>query len=218
MQKIEALKSVAEVNRGAIKFVRVDAGLKDNSRFMSSLGVVPKSLPTFRLTAYAEDIIKYKPSASEDEFSIENIENFISYFKAGDLKPYLNSQELPEDWNIGPVTVLVASNYERVTSDVSKTVFVKLFAPWCGHCKQVAPTWVKLGEHFSDSEGQKDVVIAEMDLSANQIETLKVNGFPTFRLYKAGSSETVDYTGPRNVEDFVKFVKENSEKLSKDEL
>lgn len=41
------------------------------------------------------------------------------------VKAYLKSEEVPEDWNKGPVTVLVGKNFESVALDPTKNVFVE---------------------------------------------------------------------------------------------
>lgn len=64
-------------------------------------------------------------------------------------------------------------------------MFVK-DAPWCGHCKELAPTWEKLGEKYADHD---DIIIAKMDAIANEIESIKVEGFPTLKYFPAGGKE-----------------------------
>ena len=59
-------------------------------------------------------------------------------------------------------------------------------APWCGHCKQLAPIWEELAEHFQED---KDVVIAKMDSTKNEVENISVQGFPTLKFFRKETNE-----------------------------
>jgi len=86
-----------------------------------------------------------------------------------------------------------------------KSAFVEFYAPWCGHCKNLAPAYDIVGESFSK---QKDVVIAKVDADAHRDlgSRYGVSGFPTLKWFPAGSSQPEDYNGGRTAEDIITFI------------
>merc|ERR1719493_671362 len=168
---------------------------------MEFFGLDESELPSMRIIKLEEDMSKFKPESTE--LSEDNIRAFVKQYLAGELKPHLMSEEVPEDWDKEPVKVLVGKNFDEVAKNTEKDVLVEFYAPWCGHCKQLAPTWDKLGEKFADRE---EIVVAKMDSTANELEDIKIQGFPTIKLFKKGDNKVVDYNGERTLEGFTKFL------------
>lgn len=84
--------------------------------------------------------------------------------------------------------------------------FVKFFAPWCGHCKRLAPTWEELGKKFFSNNNVKIVKVdCTLDVSKQLCNEQGVDGFPTLYLYKDGHKIS-EYNGSRNLDDLYKFV------------
>lgn len=82
-----------------------------------------------------------------------------------------------------------------------------VYAPWCGHCKALAPKYDELGELFKPFSDK--VVIAKVDATANDVPD-DIQGFPTIKLFVAGKKDDpVNYSGARTVEDLAAFVKDN---------
>merc|ERR1711997_957718 len=153
-----------------------------------------------------ESMVKYKPEVSNlddnDEFD-SNVRTFLDDVLSGKLKQHLLSEDIPEDWDAKPVKTLVGKNFEQVAKDTEKHVLVEFYAPWCGHCKQLVPTWDKLGEKYKDSDS---VVIAKRYSTANELEDVKIQGFPTIKLFKKGDNTVIDYNGERTLDGLVKFI------------
>lgn len=107
------------------------------------------------------------------------------------------------------VVVLTADNFEEVVLDKSKDVLVEFYAPWCGHCKSLAPTYEKVATAFKLEEG---VVIANLDADKYKDfgEKYGVSGFPTLKFFPKGNKDGEDYEGGRDLEDFVTFINEKS--------
>lgn len=200
----ETLKPLAEKFRGKINFATIDA-----SSYGAHAGNL--NLPTDKFPSFAiQDTVKNQkyPYNPEAEITLETISTFVTEFDAGKIEPSLKSEEIPETQE-GPVTVVVGKNYEQIVLDDSKDVLIEFYAPWCGHCKALAPKYETLASLYAESEWKDKVVIAKVDATANDVPD-EIAGFPTIKLYKAGDkSEGIDYSGSRSIEDLIKFVKEN---------
>uniref|UniRef100_A0A1B6EMG6 Protein disulfide-isomerase n=1 Tax=Cuerna arida TaxID=1464854 RepID=A0A1B6EMG6_9HEMI len=144
-----------------------------------------------------------KKFVMKDEFSVENFEKFLNDFKNGNLEPYLKSEPVPED-NSGPVKVAVAKNFDEVVTDNGKDTLIEFYAPWCGHCKKLAPVWDELGDKMKN----EDVEIVKMDASNNDVPgPYEVRGFPTlYWASKDSKSSPVRYEGGRELNDFIKYI------------
>merc|ERR1712215_512863 len=199
------LKEIAIANKGKMLFVTINTDEEDHKRILEFFAIKDDELPTFRAIKLGEDMAKYKPA--DDAIESANIKTFVADFLEGKLKQHLMTEEIPEDWDKEGVKVLVGKNFHDVAMNAEKDVLVEFCAPWCGHCKQLAPIWDKLGEKYKDHES---IVIAKMDSTANELEEVKVQGFPTIKLFKKGTNEIVDYNGDRTEEGFTKFLEANT--------
>ncbi|XP_017115132.1 thioredoxin domain-containing protein 5 homolog [Drosophila elegans] len=85
-------------------------------------------------------------------------------------------------------------------------VFVKFFAPWCGHCKRLQPLWEQLAEIMNVDEPK--VIIAKVDCTKHQTlcATHQVTGYPTLRLFKLGEQESVKFKGTRDLPAITDFI------------
>jgi protein disulfide-isomerase-like protein len=99
---------------------------------------------------------------------------------------------------------LSQANYDEVTA--GKVVFIKMFAPWCGHCKKMKPDWDKLMDEYKDSETQ---LIADADCTADGKPVCDANGVKGFPTLKYGDpNDLQDYQGARTYDAMKKFIDE----------
>jgi len=199
--KVAIAKGIAADHKGQMLFVTINTDEEDHKRIMEFFGLEESELPSMRIIKLEDDMSKFKPESTE--LSDANIRKFVASYLAGEIKPHLMSEEVPEDWDKEPVKVLVGKNFEEVAKNPAKDVIVEFYAPWCGHCKQLQPVWDKLGEKYADHES---IVVAKMDSTANELEDVKVQGFPTIKLFQKETNKVVDYNGERTLEGLVKFL------------
>lgn len=98
---------------------------------------------------------------------------------------------------------LLPSNFDDIVLNSGKPALVEFFAPWCGHCKTLAPIYEELAHAFEHSD---KLTIAKVDADAHKDLGRKhgVQGFPTLKWFENGKVD--DYKGGRDLESLVAFV------------
>merc|ERR1712093_30661 len=151
--------------------------------------------PTKHLTT-KEDIENFVGVvAYVESFNADSGAAFIDAAIEDKYENYMKSEPIPEN-NDGPLTVLVGKNFKQIVTESKDEVFVEFYAPWCGHCKKLAPVWEELAETFEDVDHVK---IAKIDATNNNLPNdINVRGYPTLIWFNA-NGEQVPYSGERDL-------------------
>ncbi|PIL36535.1 hypothetical protein GSI_00224 [Ganoderma sinense ZZ0214-1] len=110
-----------------------------------------------------------------------------------------------EDLNpAGTVLSLDEKNFREIVD--KGHVFVKFFAPWCGHCKKLAPTWTQLAGQM-----QHKLNVAEVNCEAHNAlcKMQGITGYPMLHYY-GGKGTKTEYTGGRKLEQLLAFAEKVS--------
>ncbi|XP_048730361.2 thioredoxin domain-containing protein 5-like [Ostrea edulis] len=176
-----------------------------------------RSYPTLLFFRNGEKVDEYQGGRSLEELQnyieIQLSTKNVNADRTDEKIPDVIPDSKPEE-NLAAVFELEADSF---TAGISEgLVFVKFFAPWCGHCKRLAPTWEELSKEMAR---YPIVTIAKVDCthSSNICKQNGVRGYPTMILFKDGQ-KVADYTGSRNIGDLVEFMLEHIQQEVHDEL
>lgn len=105
------------------------------------------------------------------------------------------------------IVTLTDANFDDIVLDGTKDVFVKFYAPWCGHCTRMQPAW----EALSNNAEKGDVVIAELNADQYRDKAMAhgVRGFPTIKFFGKNDKTGTNYQGARDEASFLSFIKQH---------
>ncbi|KAL9252462.1 disulfide isomerase-like 1-4-like protein [Drosera capensis] len=202
---ISTFEDAAKLFKGKLIFVFVQLDDEETGKPVADY---------FGITGDAPQILAYsgnddgKKFVFDDELIFDNIKAFAADFVEDKLQPFYKSDPIPEN-NDGDVKIVVGKNFDEIVLDESKDVLLEIYAPWCGHCQSLEPTYNKLAKYL---RGVESVVIAKMDGTTNEHPRAKSDGFPTLLFFPAGSKsfEPITVDTDRTVVAFYKFIKKHA--------
>lgn len=147
------------------------------------------------------------------ELTAQKIGNFIQDVEDGKVNPKLRTEAVPPKTS-DPVKQIVSTNFMAEVFTPDKDVLLEVYAPWCGHCKKLAPEYDKLAKKIEREELFDLLKVLKIDGTANDSPTDNVEwtGFPTIYFVKAGQHEPSVYEGERTAKGLWKYIKKHATK------
>ena len=200
------MEKIADKVGGKLKVVMSEIKEGMAKRIAEYIGIKNEDLPSVRILDTRRDIKKYIMEGSIDE---KNILNFIDGWEQGKLKLHLKTQEEPKE-NNGDIFVVVGKTFQKEVIDNDKDVMLVFYAPWCGHCKQLLPKYEEAAKKLKAKNPK--IVLAKMDATENEVESVTITGFPTIKFYPGNKkgSKPIDFNGERTTEGIIKFIQTNA--------
>ncbi|KAK2967031.1 hypothetical protein RJ640_003387 [Escallonia rubra] len=117
------------------------------------------------------------------------------------LSTSISSHQFATD---GTVLELNESNFDAALSTFDY-IFVDFYAPWCGHCKRLAPELDKAAPVLAGLKNPIVIAKVNADKYSRIAAKYEIDGFPTLKIFMHGVP--TDYYGPRKADLLVRFLR-----------
>ncbi|OLL24904.1 Protein disulfide-isomerase tigA [Neolecta irregularis DAH-3] len=104
---------------------------------------------------------------------------------------------------------LTLDNFDQV---IGKGIpaLVEFYAPWCGHCKNLAPTFEQLADEFVHAKDKVIVAKVDADQHKDLGKRFGIKGFPTLKWFDNSAKDPQDYDKGRDFESLSQFIMERA--------
>lgn len=113
------------------------------------------------------------------------------------------------------VVELTPNNFQRLVTNSDELWIVEFYAPWCGHCQQLAPDWKKAA---SALKGVVKVGAVNADEHQSLGGQYGIRGFPTIKVFGLDKNKPTDYQGPRQASGIVDAALSAASSMAKQRL
>uniref|UniRef100_A0A146Z3N9 Protein disulfide-isomerase A4 n=1 Tax=Fundulus heteroclitus TaxID=8078 RepID=A0A146Z3N9_FUNHE len=118
------------------------------------------------------------------------------------------------DWKPPPEATLVLTkdNFDETVNEAD-IILVEFYAPWCGHCKRLAPEYEKAAKELSQRSPPIPLAKVDATVETELASRFGVTGYPTLKIFRKGKA--FEYNGPREKYGIVDFMSEQAGPPSK---
>lgn len=224
----DATYALAKEFRNRFTFAYCDGSLPLHKRLGDLLGVEGHH-PAVRLLRMHVDErqrsrleSQYRPPAeSVKAWHQPSLRTFLEAFEKGEVKPFRKSEPPPDPaFNQGPVYTLVADEFDTHVYDSPYDVLLEVYAPWCGHCRQLEKTYREVATVLKPLEHLR---VMKLDGTLNEIN-LFIAGYPTLVFFtRSGAADVagqeshkkkrvIYFDGARTTDSILEFVAKHTSK------
>lgn len=109
-----------------------------------------------------------------------------------------------------PVRTLTSASFETDVIQSNHPWILKFYAPWCGHCRRLAPMWHRLSKSLQEQGSATRVGQIDCTVHRRVCSRFDVKGYPTLLYIRDGI--VYKYQDARNLNAFIEFVESGWEK------
>uniref|UniRef100_A0A0C9QN65 protein disulfide-isomerase n=1 Tax=Wollemia nobilis TaxID=56998 RepID=A0A0C9QN65_9CONI len=196
-------EKTASILKGFVTVAALDADA--HKSLAQEYGI--KGFPTIKVFVPGKPPVDYqgardaKPIA---EFAIQQLKAVVKDRLHGNT----GSSKKSESSSSSASVELTSSNFDDLVLKSRDLWLVEFYAPWCGHCKKLAPEWKKASNNL---KGKVTLGHVNCDSEKSLMSRFSVQGFPTILVFGADKESPVPYEGARTASAIESFALEQLE-------
>jgi protein disulfide-isomerase A6 len=109
------------------------------------------------------------------------------------------------------VVKLTVANFQSEVLDSEDLWLIEFYAPWCGHCKKLAPHYDKAAKAL---DGIVKFGALDMTVDGEAAKDYNVTGYPTIKFFGTDKTEPAVYEGERKKGEIIDFMLDQARNLA----